>query len=55
MTRARSPDREKARLMWLRSGKTLKLKEIAEIKAGKSEKQQCQDIAYYSAYQYAGV
>ena len=30
MTRARSPDREKARLMWLRSGKTLKLKEIAE-------------------------
>lgn len=30
MTRARKPDREKARLMWLRSGKTLKLKEIAE-------------------------
>lgn len=30
MTRARSPDREKARLMWLQSGKTLKLKEIAE-------------------------
>ena len=28
---------------------------LAEIKTGKSEKQQCQDIAYYSAYQYAGV
>ena len=28
---------------------------LAEIYSGKSEKQQCQDIAYYSAYQYAGV